>query len=298
MSWLAASCFDTIFSFPVRDFRVVIDDFTVAVAGIGTVMYDTRMGVMRAEIPQNTLADEIFQNLMVAFNAIYKCIFFWPFHKSGKTSMWRQFVSTMDYFRKWVTKQANKLTRSICDVTGMLTIAYVFSVSEQLTNECVVKHKRGERGLVDDDVNLPLSILRDPRIRPEEVVDIQTSLLMGGIDTVSPHFPFKTNVPHSRKTNSLFLFSFHRRHIQHFSHCTTLQRIRPNRKFSSTKSLVSIPTGILSPLSTLATPSTCTLLWRRTCDLTLSFRSWRDFLQTTSSFEDTRSLQGWGRRPY
>ena len=63
-------------------------------------MYDTRMGVMRAEIPQNTLADEIFQNLMVAFNAIYKCIFFWPFHKSGKTKMWTEFVRTMDYFRQ------------------------------------------------------------------------------------------------------------------------------------------------------------------------------------------------------
>ena len=63
-------------------------------------MYDTRMGVMRAEIPRNTMADEIFRNLMVAFTAIYKCIFFWPFHKSGKTSMWRKFVATMDYFRK------------------------------------------------------------------------------------------------------------------------------------------------------------------------------------------------------
>ena len=68
--------------------------------GIGTLMYDTRMGVMRAQIPSSTRADAIFRNLLVAFDAIYRCIFFWPFHKSGKTRMWREFVRTMDYFRE------------------------------------------------------------------------------------------------------------------------------------------------------------------------------------------------------
>ena len=76
------------------------DVFCICCTGIGTLISDTRMGVMQAQIPPQTLADEIFRNLLVAFNAIYKCIFFWPFHKSGKTKMWTEFVRTMDYFRQ------------------------------------------------------------------------------------------------------------------------------------------------------------------------------------------------------
>ena len=61
----------------------------------------------------------------------------------------------------------------------------LFRVSETLTGECKEKHRRGEAGLVKSDVNVPLSILSDPNINNTEVIDIQTTLLMGGIDTVS-----------------------------------------------------------------------------------------------------------------
>ena len=43
----------------------------------------------------------------------------------------------------------------------------------------------GEDGLVQQSLNLPMSIISDKTISDGEVLDIQTALLMGGIDTVS-----------------------------------------------------------------------------------------------------------------
>ena len=73
------------------------------------------------------------------------------------------------------------MTSRVIDVRVRVCVC---RVSEKLTGECRVKHARGEAGLVRPEVNLPLSILRDPSIDQTEVIDIQTTLQMGGIDTV------------------------------------------------------------------------------------------------------------------